>query len=205
MTYTITASNAGPSGVTGATVADTFPGEPHLRPGPAWALAVAPAPPAVPAASTTRSICQRVAARDLHRELRDHGERDRDAEQHRHGDCARRALPTQHRATTGNRYRHASASADLAITVTDGVTTVTPGGSVTTPSPRATLDRATHRLQLLPIRSRQASRALDLCRCAVEDLHRQRFRQHQQHRNLPAGGSVTYTASCAIRRARPGP
>ena len=43
VTYTITASNAGPSNATGATVADTFPASVTAAPGPASAPAAAPA------------------------------------------------------------------------------------------------------------------------------------------------------------------
>ena len=53
-TYTITASNSGPSSVTGATVTDSFPGTiTGLPTGRAWGPAVAPAPGPARATSTT--------------------------------------------------------------------------------------------------------------------------------------------------------
>jgi hypothetical protein len=79
-------------------------------------------------------------------------------------------------------------SADLAITKTDGVTTATPGGSVT---------YYDHRLQRGPRCGERgdggrylpspADLHLDLCGSRRGDVHRVRVRQHQQPRQ-PAGG-----------------
>ena len=70
VTYTITASNAGPSNATGATVADTFPAVAHLHLDLRGRAAAAPAPPPARATSTTPSTCRPAAASPTRRAAR---------------------------------------------------------------------------------------------------------------------------------------
>ena len=99
-----------------------------------------------------------------------------------------------------------TAQADLAITKTDGVTTATPGGSVTYtitasnagPSNAARRHRGRHvpgrpHLHLDLRRARAAGPAPPAGSGNINDTV-----------NLPAGGSVTYTASCTISASATG-
>ncbi len=100
-------------------------------PGPASARAAAPARRRAAATSTTRSTCRRAAASPTPRAARSRPRRPARCPTPRRS-RRRRASPIRRRATTRRptptRWR---AQADLAITKTDGVTTATPGGSVT--------------------------------------------------------------------------
>ena len=96
--------------------------------------------------------------------------------------------------------------ADLSITKTDGVTTATPGGSVTYtitasnagPEQRHGRDGRRH----LP---GVAHLHLDLRRARAAAPARRPARATSTTRvNLPSGGSVTYTASCTISAAATG-
>jgi uncharacterized repeat protein (TIGR01451 family) len=81
VTYTITASNAGPSNVTGATVADTFPASLTCMWTCVGAGEAAPVPPTAPATSTTPLICRLAPAR-RHGKLCNFGSSHGHAEQH---------------------------------------------------------------------------------------------------------------------------
>ncbi len=184
MTYTITASNAGPSNATGRDGRGHLPGVAHLH---------------LDLRRRRRRHLHGVGLgqhqrhrqpagrrqRHLHRELHDLRRGDRLAEQHGDGRGARRRDRSERRATTRRRTPTRSVpSADLAITKTDGVTTVTAGRLG---------DLHDHREQRRPEQCNRArpwrtpSRAsltvhLDLRRRRRRHLHGVGLGQHQRHR-----------------------
>ena len=154
VTYTITASNAGPSNATGATVADTFPASLTCT----WTCAGAGGGTCTASGSgninDTRQPAER-RQRDLHGELHDLGRGHRHARATRRRWRPRPASPIRRRATTrATDSDTLGASADLSITKTDGVTTATPGGSVTYTITAPTPARATPRARRWPTPSR---------------------------------------------------
>ena len=200
VTYTITASNAGPGPVLGVTVADTFPAVLSCT----WTCVGAGGGSC--AASGVGSINDATVNLPVS------------------GSVTYTATCSISSAATGSLSNTATVSsavpdpapannsatdtdtltpsADLAITKTDGVTTATPGGSVTY---TITASNAG------PSNATGATVADTFP--AIVDLHldlRRRGRRHlhgvrgsgniNDTVNLPLGGSVTYTASCTINR-----
>ena len=205
VTYTITASNAGPSAATGATVADTFPASLTCT----WTCVGAGGGtctaagsgnindtvnlPAGGSVTYTASCTISAAATGT---LIQHGDRD----------GARPASPIRPRATTRRptptRWRRARISA---ITKTDGVTTATAGGSVTYtitasnagPSNATGATVADTFPASLTCTWTCAGAGGGTCTAAGSGNINDTV-------NLPRGGSVTYTASCTISAAATG-
>jgi uncharacterized repeat protein (TIGR01451 family) len=204
VTYTITASNAGPSNATGATVADTFPASLTCT----WTCVGAGGGTCTASGSgnvndtanlpvggsvTYTASCTISAAAT--------------------GTLSNTATVTAPAGTTdptpGNNSATDSdtlaASADLSITKTDGVTTATPGGSVTYtitasnagPSNATGATVADTFPASLTCTWTCVGAGGGTCTASgsgnVNDTA-----------NLPAGGSVTYTASCTISAAATG-
>jgi len=204
VTYTITASNAGPSSATGATVADTFPasltctwtctgsgggtctaaGSGNLNDTvnlPSGGSVTYTASCAISAAaagslSNTATVTAPAGVSDL--------------------------TPGNNSATDSDTL---AASADLAITKTDGVTTATPGGSVTYtitasnagPSNATGATVADTFPASLTCTWTCAGSGGGTCTAAGSG-------NINNIVNLPSGGSVTYTASCTISAAATG-
>jgi len=204
VTYTITASNAGPSNATGATVADTFPasltctwtcvgagggtctasGSGNLNDTvnlPAGGSVTYTASCAVSAAATgtlsnTATVTAPAGVTD--------------------------PTPGNNSATDSDTL---GASADLAITKTDGVTTATPGGSVTYtitasnagPSNATGATVADTFPASLTCTWTCVGAGGGTCTAAGSGNLNDTV-------NLPAGGSVTYTASCTVSAAATG-
>ena len=204
VTYTITASNAGPSNAAGATVADTFPasltctwtcvgagggtctasGSGNLDDSvnlPAGGSVTYTASCTISAAATgtlsnTATVTAPAGVTDPN--------------------------PGNNSATDSDTL---SASADLAITKTDGVTTATPGGSVTYtitasnagPSNAAGATVADTFPASLTCTWTCVGAGGGTCTASGSG-------NINGSVNLPAGGSVTYTAACAISAAATG-
>ena len=201
VTYTIMATNAGPSDVTGATVADTFPASLTCT----WTCVGAGGGtctaagagnindtvnlPAGGSVTYTGQLHDRAAATGTLTNTATVGAPAGVTDPN----------PANNSATDNDTL---TASADLAITKTDGVTTATPGGSVTYtivasnagPEQRDRRDRGRH----VPGR---AHLHVDLRGRGRRDLHRGRLRQHQRH-GEPAGGRQRRPTRPAARSAR---
>jgi uncharacterized repeat protein (TIGR01451 family) len=204
VTYTITASNAGPSAATGATVADTFPASLTCT----WTCAGAGGGTCTASGSgnlndtvnlpsgasvTYTASCTISAAAT--------------------GTLSNTATITAPAGVTdptpGNNSATDSdtlgASADLAITKTDGVTTATPGGSVTYtitasnagPSNATGATVADTFPASLTCTWTCAGAGGGTCTASGSGNLNDTV-------NLPSGGSVTYTASCTISAAATG-
>jgi uncharacterized repeat protein (TIGR01451 family) len=202
--YTITASNAGPSNVTGATVADTFPASLTCS----WTCAGAGGGTCTAAGSgninatinlpsggsvTYTASCTISAAAT--------------------GTLSNTSTVTAPGGVTdptpGNNTATDSdtlaASADLSVTKTDGVTTATPGGSVTYtvtasnagPSNATGVTVADTFPASLTCTWTCAGSGGGTCTAAGSG-------NINGSVNLPSGGSVTYTASCTISAAATG-
>lgn len=204
VTYTITASNAGPSSATGATVADTFPASLTCT----WTCVGAGGGtctasgsgnindtvnlPAGGSVTYTASCAISAAASGIL------------------ANTATVAVPVgTNDPNAGNNSATDSdtllANADLAITKTDGVTTATPGGNVTYtitasnagPSNAAGSTVADTFPASLTCTWTCVGAGGGTCTAAGSG-------NINDSVNLPAGGSVTYTASCAIAPAATG-
>jgi uncharacterized repeat protein (TIGR01451 family)/filamentous hemagglutinin family protein len=204
VTYTITASNAGPSNATGATVADTFPASLTC----AWTCTGAGGGTCTASGAgnlndtvnlpnggsvTYTASCTIAAAAT--------------------GTLSNTATVTAPAGVTdptpGNNSATDSdtlgASADLAITKTDGVTTATPGGSVTYtitasnagPSNATGATVADTFPASLTCTWTCAGAGGGTCTASGSG-------NLNDSVNLPSGGSVTYTASCTISAAATG-
>ena len=184
VTYTITASNAGPDGVTGATVADTFPAALACT----WTCVGAGGGTCTAAGSGNINDTVDLPVgrqRHLHRQLHDlrrrppapsstprpsppAGDRSRPGQQHghrhRHADRRRRTSPSPRR-TAWRRSPRAAPSPTRS--------------SPPTPGP------ATRPARPWPTPSRRAHLHLDLRRRRRRHLHGGRDRQHQRHRQPP--------------------
>ncbi|MEO8503891.1 MAG: hypothetical protein ABI609_08355 [Acidobacteriota bacterium] len=203
-TYTITASNAGPSNATGATVADTFP-----------------------ASLTCTWTC--VGAGGGTCTASGSGNINDSANLPSGGSVTYTASCTISGAATGSLVNTATvaapagvtdptpgnnsatdtdalgASADLAITKTDGVTTATPGGSVTYtitasnagPSAATGATVADTFPAILTCTWTCVGAGGGTCTASSSG-------NVNDSANLPSGGSVTYTASCTISGAATG-
>ncbi len=182
VTYTITASNSGPSNAPGATVADTFPASLTAT----WTLLARAAehvPLPVRAISTIPSTCLPVDRSPIPRPRLSTGQPV--------AAWSNTATVTSSGGVTDPNPANNSATdtdtiapqADLAITKTDGVTTAVPGGSVTytitasNSGPKQCSWR--HRRRYLP---GQPDRHLDLCWRGRRNMYRFRFGQHQRYR-----------------------
>jgi len=204
VTYTITASNAGPSGVTGATVADTFPASLTCT----WTCVGAGGGTCTASGSgnisntvnlpaggsvTYTASCAIMASAI--------GTLSNTATVTAPGGVTD-PTPGNNSATDTDTL---SASADLAITVTDGVTTATPGGSVTytitasndgpSNAPGATV--ADTFPASLTCTWTCVGAGGGTCTASGSG-------NISNTVNLPVGGSVTYTASCAISASATG-
>ena len=204
VTYTITASNAGPGNAPGATVADTFPATLTCT----WTCAGAGGGTCTAAGSGNINDTVTLPAGGsvtYTATLLDLGVGDRHPEQH--GDRRRRRVSDpnagqQLAPRTPTRWR---AQADLAITKTDGVTTATPGGSVTYtitasnagPSNATGSTVADTFPASLTCTWTCVGAGGGTCTAAGSGNINDTV-------NLPAGGSVTYTASCTISAAATG-
>ena len=125
-------SNAGPSNVTGRHGGRHLPGRPHRRPGPASGAGGGTCGARrAPATSTTPSTCRPAAPSPTPspRTINAGGHRHPVEHRHRHRPGRRdRPTPGNNTATDTDTL---TPQADLSITKTDGVTTASPGGSVT--------------------------------------------------------------------------
>jgi uncharacterized repeat protein (TIGR01451 family) len=204
VTYTITASNAGPSNATGATVADTFPASLTCT----WTCAGAGGGTCTASGSgnlndsvnlpsggsvTYTASCNISAAAT--------------------GTLSNMATVTAPAGVTdptpGNNSATDSdtlgASADLSVTKTDGVTTATPGGSVTYtitasnagPSNATGATVADTFPASLTCTWTCAGAGGGTCTASGSG-------NLNDSVNLPSGGSVTYTASCTVSAAATG-
>ncbi len=204
VTYTITASNAGPSNATGATVADTFPASLTCT----WTCAGAGGGTCTASGSgnlndtvnlpsggsvTYTASCTISAAAT--------------------GTLSNTATVTAPAGVTDPNPGNNSATdtdtlgatADLAITKTDGVTTATPGGSVTYtisasnagPSNAAGATVADTFPASLTCTWTCAGAGGGTCTASGSGNLNDTV-------NLPSGGSVTYTASCTVSAAATG-
>ena len=199
VTYTITASNAGPSNATGATVADTFPASLTCT----WTCVGAGGGTCTASGSGNINATRQPAVgrqRDLHGELHDLGSRP-PARLTNTATVTAPAGVTD--PTPGNNSATDSdtlgASADLSITKTDGVTTATAGGSVTYtimasnagPSNATGATVADTFPASLTCTWTCVGAGGGTCTASGSG-------NINGSVNLPSGGSVTYTASCTI-------
>jgi len=202
VTYTITASNAGPDPVTGATVADTFPASLTCT----WTCVGAGGGTCTAAGagnisdtvnlpaggSTTHTATCAIAAAAT-------------------GSLSNTAtvtspitdpVPGNNSATDTDTL---TPQADLAITKTDGVTTATPGGSVTytvtaaNPGPSDAVGATVADTFPASLTCTWTCVGAGGGTCTATGAG-----NIADTANLPAGGSVTYTASCAVSAAATG-
>ena len=202
MTYTITASNAGPDVATGATVADTFPAALTCT----WTCVGAGGGTCTAAGSGNINDTVNLPAGGSVTYT---------------ASCSIGASATGTLSNTatvsagvtdpesgeqlGDRHRHPERQADLAITKTDGVTTATPGGSVTytitaanagpSHAPGATV-ADTFPASLTCTWTCVGAGGGSCTASGSGNIN--------DTVNLPAGGSVTYTASCSISASATG-
>ena len=204
--YTITASNAGPDTVFGARVADTFPAVADLqldlrgqRGDTCAASGSGDINDATVDLAVGGSVTYTATCADLRAAT---GTLDNTAAIFAPGTAVEANLADNNSRPTATR---SVASADLAITKTDGVTTATPGGSVTYtitasnagPSDATGATVADTFPASLTCTWTCVGAGGGTCTAAGSGNINDTV-------NLPAGGSVTYTASCTIAAAATG-
>ena len=206
VTYTITGVERGSGSGDRRHRRRHLPGRSSPAPGPAWAPAAAPARRRARATSTTPSTCRPAAASPTPRAARS-GVGDRNARATpRPSRAARRRRSRTRRNNSATDTDTLTPQADLAITKTDGVTTA---------DARRLGDLHDHGLQRRseqrrrarrwPTPSRPSSPAPGPASAPAAAPARRPARATSTTRvNLPAGGSVTYTASCTISAAATG-
>ena len=204
VTYTITASNAGPSNVTGATVADTFPASLTCS----WTCVGAGGGtctasgsgninntvnlPAGGSVSYTASCAISAAAT---------GSLSNTATVAAPGGVTD-PTPGNNTATDTDTL---AATADLAVTVTDGVTTATPGGSVTYTITASNAGPSNATGATVTDTFPAALTCTWTCVGAGGGTCTASGSGNINNTvNLPAGGSVSYTASCAVSNSATG-